>query len=650
MFFRFASLTFLLVGSNATTSAETVSFPVALDRWMYPFAFSGGTRDIAPTFGAVGNEGFDGRDGQFILGFDTSPNIAVGQGADRYQINSLTIKAMVGSPSGFIYDPTYDAFRTYLDPSNPQFESDADLGRPIELHGIGFRNGYTALSFEPTDTQPPEFEESAPFGPADAGTRNVFPLGFLTAVAGSDISNNVDLEFESHPWAIGTTALAEGDAVPNNTTLSFAVDVANADVRNYVQRGLDSGVLGFAVTSLHEAAQTGGPPIPQFITKENARAGSVPAVLEIDYQLIPPLSPASTWNLDGGGDWSSAANWTGAIPNAIGATAVFGNKITAPSTVTVDMPMTVGQVDFNSPSAYTIAGTNALTLAATTGDAQINVTTGSHAISAPVTLAGNATFTVTSAASNLSIAGTLSAAGQSLTKAGAGALTVSNVRAQALAINGGTVATAPHGGAAGTSVLSGLTIAGGDNAWTAKLDLADNDAVIQSTATNKAADFARLVNQVKQGFNDGTWSGLGITSATAAANANADTGLSVADNALLGYSEFSGQAVTADSILLKYTYYGDIDANGAVDADDLTVFAYNFGRTSGTMQIDGDIDFNGAVNADDLTVLANNFSRGVGNPLGSGAVQAIREPASLVLAGLAAAVAFLVIGIRRRRT
>ncbi|HZO05052.1 MAG TPA: VCBS repeat-containing protein, partial [Solirubrobacterales bacterium] len=35
---------------------------------------------------------------------------------------------------------------------------------------------------------------------------------------------------------------------------------------------------------------------------------------------------------------------------------------------------------------------------------------------------------------------------------------------------------------------------------------------------------------------------------------------------------------------------GDIDGNGTVDADDLTVFANNFGRRSGATQVDGDID------------------------------------------------------------
>ena len=106
----------------------------------------------------------------------------------------------------------------------------------------------------------------------------------------------------------------------------------------------------------------------------------------------------------------------------------------------------------------------------------------------------------------------------------------------------------------------------------------NNDAVFRSSAANKASDVTRLYDQVKFGFGAGDWTGRGITSSAAATNANANTGLSLVDNALLGLSNFSGKPVNADSILLKYTYYGDVDQNGQVDPDDLTVFANNFGR------------------------------------------------------------------------
>jgi autotransporter-associated beta strand protein len=207
---------------------------------------------------------------------------------------------------------------------------------------------------------------------------------------------------------------------------------------------------------------------------------------------------------------------------------------------------------------------------------------------------------------------------------------------------------APDGG---TSVLGDLQIFQGGPVVPGTLDVANNDLVVQSTAANKANDFARLHQLLEIGFNAGNWAGNGITSSTAAGNPNTDTTLSLVDNALLGYTDFSGVPVTADSILLKYTYYGDIDQNGQVDADDLTVFANNFGRTSGATQVDGDIDFNGTVDADDLTVFANNFLKGVGSPLGAGGIEAVPEPGTLLLAACGiVAVALTARRKRRRRT
>jgi hypothetical protein len=354
---------------------------------------------------------------------------------------------------------------------------------------------------------------------------------------------------------------------------------------------------------------------------------------QLDFVISEPQQPPTpTWNVDANGNWSLATNWSGGVPNAAGAQAVFGNVITAPRTVTVNTPITVGRIDVDNTNAYTIAGTDMLTLDATSGDAQINVVKGSPTISAPLSLADNTVITVSESASTLRTSA-LTASGRTVSKAGAGTLEANNIRSIGLLITGGTVAITPNGTAAGTSALNTLTIAGAPDAWTAKLDLADNDAVLHTGGANKQIDFMRLHNQVKQGFNNGDWKGLGITSATAAANTSTDTGIAVVDNALLGLTEFSGQQVTADSLLLKYTYYGDIDQNGQVDADDLTVFASNFGKIfiEGATQIDGDIDFNGAVNADDLTVFANNFNKGVGNPLAAASVQAVPEPGTWLL-------------------
>jgi autotransporter-associated beta strand protein len=209
----------------------------------------------------------------------------------------------------------------------------------------------------------------------------------------------------------------------------------------------------------------------------------------------------------------------------------------------------------------------------------------------------------------------------------------------------GRVTLTPEGG---TSVFGDLQIPEVGPLAPGTLDINDNDLVVQSSAANKAADFVRLYGLLSTGFHGGDWLGRGITSSTAAANTDFTTGIAIVDNAIFGYTEFAGEPVTADSILFKYTYYGDIDANGQIDADDLTVFANNFGRLTGAAQIDGDIDFDGDVDADDLTVFANNFGKGIGDPLAAGTVAAVPEPTSFFLAGLGAAM-LSAAWVRRRR-
>jgi hypothetical protein len=220
-------------------------------------------------------------------------------------------------------------------------------------------------------------------------------------------------------------------------------------------------------------------------------------------------------------------------------------------------------------------------------------------------------------------------------------LTTNRLNQNGLTISGnGSLSILPGGQ---TNLLTTLDVSA-----TGTLDLADNDLVIQSTAAAKPALLSAVYGRLAAGYAGGLWNGAGITSANAAANPNVDTSLNLVDNALLVLTEFGGVSVDENSLLLKYTYYGDIDLNGQVDADDLTVFANNFGRPTGAVQIDGDIDFDGDVDADDLTVFANNFGKGIGDPLAAGTVAAVPEPTSFFLAGLGAAM-LSAAWVRRRR-
>src|SRR5439155_2300260 len=146
--------------------------------------------------------------------------------------------------------------------------------------------------------------------------------------------------------------------------------------------------------------------------------------------------------------------------------------ITGASTITVDSSgFTVGSLKFDNANRYTIAGPGAITLEAmSTGTSQINVVSGSHTISAPLVINSDTTITVTPSSGSLNLSGTIDAGSVTLTKAGAGMLAMTHIRAGALAINQGAVSVNSNGTNTATSKIKSLTIAGGSTP-TAKLDL-----------------------------------------------------------------------------------------------------------------------------------------------------------------------------------
>jgi autotransporter-associated beta strand protein len=93
-----------------------------------------------------------------------------------------------------------------------------------------------------------------------------------------------------------------------------------------------------------------------------------------------------------------------------------------------------------------------------------------------------------------------------------------------------------------------------------------------------------------------------------------ETGLGYGDNALLGYTTFSGKVVDFSSVLIKYTFLGDTDLSGGVDVEDLGNLASAW-QTFGFWG-DGDSDYNWFIDVGDLGNMASNWQKGVPNPLG----------------------------------
>ncbi len=286
---RFCSILAAFGAASAVSSIQAQLINAAWgaptqDRWMYPFNFAAGGEASAPTFGAINQPGFDDRDSQFVFGFDTTAQIAVGQPLHHYRLRNVRVTAYVSVDNQALYDDTFDSVTSLYPPGDSEQTTDVDPGRPVELFGVGYRNGFTAATFI----------ESSPFGgtpivPPAEENRNAFAAVFTPDGTATDVSRQVRLRFDAAAMAIGTTdTLTPGDPIHAGTALTFTVDLCDESARAYVQRSLAAGKLMFAISSLEPAS--GGPgggtgAYPAFYTKESGIAITNGWQVKLDLEL-----------------------------------------------------------------------------------------------------------------------------------------------------------------------------------------------------------------------------------------------------------------------------------------------------------------------------------------------------------------------------
>ena len=175
---------------------------------------------------------------------------------------------------------------------------------------------------------------------------------------------------------------------------------------------------------------------------------------------------------------------------------------------------------------------------------------------------------------------------------------------------GGVVNLLPHSGTYTAAVVSSLVISG-------KLDLSNNALDVT------APGLATLQAVVQQGYANGTWTGVGISSSKAAADTTHLTAVGIIQNnqggaaiygSGTGQKLFEGVAPAASDVLAKYTYYGDTNLDGKVDASDYSRIdaAYLADKTNPTADTgwyNGDFNYDGVVNGSDYTLMDNAFNR-----------------------------------------
>lgn len=286
----------------------------SLDRWFHQGESTPGIKPDPSLFTSfdVGASFSQARSGTMLIGFDTSDQIPLVD-PSQYRINSVRVTAtLVGDGREILYDPTADSIVAIEAGTD-------DLGRPIELYGIGFANDYERLGFVANDAAPPEFEEKSPLmsgGSLLSQSFNVFPLGDDGRGALGNVFNSPGGEgrfeldgeepvlaevlrepWDARPWAVGQVdRLRAGDIVPGHSVFTFDLDLELPGVMDYVQRSLAGGQFGVFLSSLHLLGDIhGGGPIedfPAFHARESlfVQIGTVsPPSLLIDYEIVDDL-------------------------------------------------------------------------------------------------------------------------------------------------------------------------------------------------------------------------------------------------------------------------------------------------------------------------------------------------------------------------
>lgn len=139
------------------------------------------------------------------------------------------------------------------------------------------------------------------------------------------------------------------------------------------------------------------------------------------------------------------------------------------------------------------------------------------------------------------------------------------------------------------------------------IDLGSADLIFQADAQTRTRVLELVRELVLDARNGGRWNGVGLTSNAAARNGL--TGLAVVLNERDGkpvVSTFAGRAVDENSVLVAYTWNGDLNLDRRVDADDYFRVDSGFlAKASG--RGNGDVNYDGKINADDYFLIDSSF-------------------------------------------
>jgi hypothetical protein len=317
---------------------------------------------------------------------------------------------------------------------------------------------------------------------------------------------------------------------------------------------------------------------------------------DIVLRLTGPGGNEAQWNVDASGSWGLATNWVPqTVPDGVGAIADFLGKITAPRTVTLDGNRTVMNLNFDNANKYTIAGGSGGTLTINAGT--INVTSGSHEISAPIALTGT------------------------VTKAGPGTLTISgpqtNAAGSSLTVNAGVVNLNSNAGTPGSAAASPLTLNISGSGARVNLGANQDLTALNVNFGNAGTQTLDLASPAGAGqFHSVTVYAANLAAAKAAlynaiVNANAAGAVDpldgITDSGLHSGAKI-GLAQLGSTIVVRSTRIGDLNLDNAVTISDFIDLASNFNTIGTATWQEGDLNYDRSVTISDFIDLASNFN------------------------------------------
>jgi hypothetical protein len=324
-----------------------------------------------------------------------------------------------------------------------------------------------------------------------------------------------------------------------------------------------------------------------------------------------------------GGTWTSEGAITGANIHFDGVTASVNSGV-------VTLYMTSESTSTAGGSLYSVvdgAGSAAAPSTTSIGPSNLLVTSGLTAAFrgiafAPTAVAGLPGW-VTGAATYSSSTDTLTVTGTAtITADPAGSSyndgTVKIVAAGASAIVNTSLAagSAIHIGSLNLSTGASATLANSSHtvlvASNIILDASSKLDIGNGYLDVTGGSLGTITSQIGQAYASGRWTGLGITSSTAANDSTHLTAVAAIVNTNPSgtalYTTFDGTATTSkNDVLVRYTYVGDSNLDGHVDASDYSLIDNGF-LNHLTGWFNGDYNYDNTVNGSDYTLDDNAFN------------------------------------------